>query len=114
MSRIILTKYDNGEDRLVVGWDHPAQGSFWQEFNKEPEPEQNGEVDWSKHEDWVEVARGGGMWPGLPLYKLREAMPEDLRKYVTDEVMALLNQHSLDPDSGYNVAPIDLTVKEEV
>jgi hypothetical protein len=98
---------------LVVGWDFPAGGTFWQEFNKEPEPEQNGEVDWSKHPDWQEVLRNGGMWPGLPLAKLKEDMPDDLRPLVTDEVMALLSAHRDDPDSGYNVGPIDLTNKEE-
>jgi hypothetical protein len=36
-------------------------------------------------------------------------VPEDLRPLITDEVMALLTLHSMDPDSGYNKPPIDLS-----
>lgn len=101
MSRITLTKWDNGEDRVVVGWDHPAGGAFWQEFNKEPDPDPNtGRVPESSWEGWEEVLRNGGMWPGIPLDKLIEEMPEDLRPLMTDEVMKLLEKHSKDPNSG--------------
>jgi hypothetical protein len=102
MSRITLTRYDNGDDRLVVGWDHPAGGCFWQEFNQEPEPGPDGIIDWEVAEaaGWTEVVRFGGQWPGLPLDKLREDMPEDLRVHVTNGVVSLLEQHSKDPESG--------------
>jgi hypothetical protein len=98
MSRIILTEWPNGQDRVVVGWDHPAGGAFWQEFNLEPE----GEFP----DDWQEVLRYGGMWPGIPLDKFHESVPEDLRPLITEEIMGLLKEHSEDPDSGYNKGPI--------
>lgn len=105
MSRIVLTEYPNGQERFVVGWDHPARGAFWQEFNLEP-PE-----DMEIPEDWEEVLRHGGMWPGIPLEHFRNEIPEDLRPLVTDEVMQLLVSHAQDPDSGYKVAPINLVKK---
>jgi hypothetical protein len=106
MSRIILTRYDDGQERLVVGWDHPAGGAFWQEFNQEKNPV-TGKPYWETDEHWIEVTRHGGMWPGLPLNKLRDDMPDDLRRFVTDEIMELLEQHRRDPDSGYRTAEID-------
>lgn len=36
MSRIILTKHDNGDDHIVVGYDRPLQTFYWQEFAREP------------------------------------------------------------------------------
>lgn len=109
MSRIILSKYDNGEDRFVVGWDHPAQGAFWQEFNKEPDPNPDtGQVNERDWDGWEEVLRNGGMWPGIPLDKFLEEVPEDLRPLVTEDVMALLKRHRADPESG-RLSPIDLT-----
>jgi hypothetical protein len=36
MSRIILTKYDNGDEHVVVGWDRAQATYYWQEFNREP------------------------------------------------------------------------------
>jgi hypothetical protein len=93
MSRIILSKYDDGQPKLVVGWDHPAHGAFWQEFNREP-------ADGNYPDDWEEVIRYGGMWPGLPLANLKKDMPEELQELVTDEVMAQLYRDARDPDSG--------------
>jgi hypothetical protein len=107
MSRIILSKWDTGEDRVVVGWDHPAGGAYYQEFNKEPEPDSDGNVTWP--EDWQEMLRFDGYMPGIPLDEFRERVPEDLRPLITDEVMDLIRQHANDPDSGYRRAPIDLT-----
>lgn len=113
MSRIVISKYPNGEQHLVVGWDHPARGAFWQEFATQEEVAQ-AERDLAKAEETgvgphsqtvriaeTEIKRGGGMWPGIPLEKFRESVPEDLRPLVTDEVMDLLKQHRADPDSGY-------------
>lgn len=102
MSRIILSKYDDGQHHVVVGWDHPAGGAFWQEFNQEP-------ADGIYPADYREMLADGGMWPGIPLDSFRDSVPEDLRPLITDEVMRLLYEHSLDPDSGYNKGPIDLT-----
>jgi hypothetical protein len=100
VSRVILTKHDTGEDHLVVGWDHAAGGAFWQEFNPEPDTDEG----WV---EWEEVARSGGMWPGLPLTKLRESMPPELRVHVTSDVLRLLALHRGDRDSGRR-PPVDL------
>src|SRR6201989_2956885 len=95
MSRIILTRYESGEVRLVVGYDHPAGGCFFQEFNE-------------RHRE-PEGLREGGYMQGLPVGALIDSMPEDLRSYVTADVIELLHDHSLDPDSGYNKPPVDLS-----
>jgi len=108
VSRIILSRHADGTERVVVGWDHPARGAFWQEFNLEHDPE-TGKPYWETDESWQEVTRHGGMFPGLPLDRLRDDMPPDLRPLVTDEVMHLLEEHRRDPDSGYRKAPIDMT-----
>lgn len=103
MSRIILTKYPNGQQKFVVGWDHPAMGAFWQEFNEEPE-------DDNYPDDWEEVLRNGGMWPGIPLARFKDDVPEDLRPLITDEVMDQLYRDAEDPDSGMK-GPIDMSSK---
>lgn len=108
MSRIILSKWDNGDQRVVVGWDHPAGGAYWQEFNKEPDPDpETGERDWP--EDWEEMIRFGGYVEGISLDAFRNSVPEDMRPMITDEVMALLAEHAKDPDSGYRRQAIDLS-----
>lgn len=104
MSRIILSKWENGQDRVVVGWDHPAYGAFWQEFNQEIVDPETGQTIYPDEE----VTRCGGMWPGIPLDELIASMPVDLQPLMTAEVMNLLVEHALNPDSGYNAQPIDL------
>ena len=101
MSRVVVAKYDNGQDRVVVGWDHPSNGCFWQEFSLEPE-------DGEYPDDWVECPRFGGYMKGIKLQDLRKEMPDDLRPLVTDEVLSLLVQHSGDPNSGRR-PPVDLS-----
>jgi len=100
MSRIILSKYDTGQEHVVVGWDHPCGGGFWQEFNLEPEGEYP--------DDWEEILRDGGFLHGISLADFRKAVPKDLLPLVTDRVMALLAEHAEDPDSGYKRRSIDL------
>ncbi len=102
MSRIVLSRYESGQQRFVVGWDHPASGAFWQEFTEEPEDDEY-------PEDWEEIIRDGGMWPGIPMEHFLDSVPEDLRPLVTPTVMRLLYAHADDPDSGYNKQPIDLS-----
>lgn len=112
MSRIVLTRWPDKQERFVVGWDHPCGGCFWQEFAPDPARDpKTGEVDWERAESegWEEVLRDGGMFPGIPYHDFREAVPEDLRSLVTDEVMALLLKHAEDPDSGYNKGTVDLS-----
>lgn len=108
MSRIILSKFDSGQERVVVGWDHPAHGAFWQEFSLEMNPD-TGVPFYETDEDWEEIKRGGGMWPGIPLEELIESMPKDLRPLMTDKVMDVLVAHRADPNSGYNKGPVDMT-----
>lgn len=91
MSRIVLSRYPDGHEHVVVGWDHPCRGAFWQEFNEEPD---------MGDDDWQEVVRSGGMFPGIPLNEFEEDVPEDLRPLVTPRVMEQLTRHSIDPDSG--------------
>lgn len=110
MSRIILTKYPNGQQRFVVGWDHPTaafngsgKGCFWQEFNLEPE-------DWSEvPEDWSEVKRQGGQGKNAIRYdELRAHVPTGLKRYITSDVEFMLLKSAEDPDSGL-WKPIDMT-----
>ena len=121
MSRVILSKYPSGEECVVVGWDHPAGGAFWQEWASrqeialaerrladdlelDPEDERALErvVD-------TGVKREGGMFPGIALANLALSMPEELRPLITVKVLGLLADHAADPDSGYNAKVIDLS-----
>ena len=58
MSRIILSRYDDGADHIVVGYDRPLNTYYWQEFNQEPE-------DWSTvdEETWDEMIGFAGYSP---------------------------------------------------
>lgn len=106
MSRIILTRWPNGQERLTVGYDHAVSppGCFWTEFSREPDGDPETWPD-----DWREVIRDGGMMDGIPIGALIDSMPEDLRAYVTPEVIELLYEHEQDPDSGYGKPPVDLS-----
>jgi hypothetical protein len=95
MSRIILSRYPTGQERVVVGYDHPCNGAFWQEFAKQPSDD--------------EMLREGGFFPGIPLEHFYDSVPEDLQPLITDDVMRLLGEHEADPDSGYHKPAIDLT-----
>jgi hypothetical protein len=101
VSRIILKRYDTGEEQIVVGWDHPCDSFFWQEFNKEPRDE-NGEVDWDIDPDWEEIARYAGYMPReMPsLDMFLRMIPADLRPLITQDVQAVLIKHQKDNDSG--------------
>ena len=78
MSRITLSRYDDGSTHVVVGWDHPARGAFWQEYASKQEI-----ADAEKLEQRITVTEAsmpleyetlletevkceGGMWPGIP------------------------------------------------
>lgn len=102
MSRVILSRYDTGQERVVVGWDHPANGFFWQIFTLEPKDE-------VYPEDWEEVeAYGGYGWPGLTAAQLLNDPPEEVRLLLTQNVLDLLTEHRLDPNSG-RIPPVDMT-----
>jgi hypothetical protein len=66
MSRIILSRYDDGQERVVVGWDNPLQTFFWQEFAQEPESWEN--LSDQEAEEWDEMI-------GFAGYSMRE-LPE--------------------------------------
>jgi hypothetical protein len=94
VSRIILQRYDTGEERIVVGWDRPLDTFFWQEFAAEPRGE-DGEVDWDLEPEWEEMVRYAG-------YDIREmptmdqflrSIPNDLRPLITQDVQAELIRH---------------------
>jgi hypothetical protein len=106
MSRIVLSKYDNGEDRVVVGWDHPGNGAWWQEFNREKDDE--GKAIWEYDDKWEEVLRYGGYMHGIPVDDFKDAVPEDIKSLITDEVTALIAAHSRNPESG-RIPEIDMT-----
>jgi hypothetical protein len=104
MSRIILSRYASGQERVVVGWDHMAlpAGCFYQEFGEEP-------ADDDYSDDFEEMLREGGFLRGIPYDQFRATVPDDLQPLITDHVMELLYDHSVDPDSGYGKGPIDLS-----
>lgn len=127
MSRIILSRYDDGSTQLVIGWDHPAQGAFWMEYASRTEQREAQQrfQEWQKDPDAddldddevmrleriidTEVKREDGMWPGIPLEDFQESVPEEYGPLLTDEIMQLLHRHAQDPDSGYHTREIDLT-----
>ena len=104
MSRIVLTRYPSSQERLVVGYDHPCNGAFWQEYNEEP-------ADGNYPDDWEETLREGGFFKGIPLDHFKASVPADLQPLITDHVMELLYDHMADPDSGYGKGPIDLSAR---
>jgi len=106
MSRIILSKHENGEECVVVGWDHPGGGAWWQEFNREKDDK--GRAIWEYDESWQEVKGYGGYMKGIPVEQFKDAVPEHIRPLVTDKVVLLINLHSMDPNSG-RIAPVDLS-----
>lgn len=110
MSRIILSRYDNGEECVVVGWDHPGGGCWWQEFNRERDDD--GKPYWEDDESWVEVKGFGGYMPGIPTGLFREQVPEHIKPLITAEVMRLIRKHMVDPMSG-RIPPIDLSPTPE-
>ena len=61
MSRIILTKHDDGSDHIVVGYDRAMATFYWQEFNREPDWDSLTEEE---AEQWIEMAGYGGYEPG--------------------------------------------------
>jgi hypothetical protein len=85
VSRIILSRYDDGQECVVVGWDHPGGGCWWQEFNKEND--EKGRPIWEYDDSWQEVKGYGGYGKGIPWTRFRSEVPEHIRPLVTDEVL---------------------------
>ena len=126
MSRIILDRHSDGSRHVVVGWDHPCGGAFWQEYGTkaevaEAEKSLSGNVDEGSmtYEEALQletlaevgIKRQGGFGKGLPL-PLTPQMPEELQPLMSDYVEQLLVKHAADPDSGYDRSKsnVDLTV----
>jgi hypothetical protein len=94
MSRIILTKYDNGDDHIVVGWDRAQDTFYWQEFNREPE-------DWDspEAEEWEEMLGYSGyrMHQHTTTHSLVESASENVRQAMLNaagkDVFSLLDAH---------------------
>ncbi|HVI78383.1 MAG TPA: hypothetical protein VM715_09485 [Candidatus Acidoferrum sp.] len=113
MSRIILKVYDNEEQHYVVGWDRPMATYYWQEFNKEPDPNPvTGRVDWEKHQGWEEMLGFAGYIPHeLPtMDDFMASLPDKIKPYVTDDVKELLVKHRRNPDAGRII--VDMTERE--
>lgn len=106
MSRIILSRFENGSECVVVGWDHPGGGAWWQEFNNEFD--KDGKPIWEYDESWEEVKGYGGYMKGYAVDHLRDNVPDHIRPMITDEVLGMIRVHSRDPNSG-RIAPVDLS-----
>jgi hypothetical protein len=122
MSRIVLKRYDSGEEHIVVGWDRPCASYFWQEFNEEPQVYQlpNGrwrapgvdgefvskdkanEVKWNAAADWEEmIDYAGYIRNELPtMNDLRNSMPVKYQGLLTPPVELALESTVHDPDCG--------------
>jgi hypothetical protein len=127
VSRIILAEFPGtSEHHLVVGWDHPVASYFWQEFNQEPEvferedgtwgvrcgaivketefktKAEAGEEKWDLFPSWEEMKGYGGYGLNeLPtILTLLDAAPPKIKVLLTEDVQRVLNEHSMDPESG--------------
>jgi hypothetical protein len=139
MSRIILSKYDNGDDHVVVGWDRAQQTYYWQEFAAEPRmfySEERGKwmvddraydtkVEAQDHQwdGWEEMLGFGGYNDGeLPeiadLYDHAMMFGNDpVTNVLADfadqgSLLALLREHKGLPSPASNII-IDLSTRED-
>lgn len=111
MSRVTLSFHPDGTAHVIVGWDPPLGGCFWQEYGSKAEvaaaqtlmeqydeftPKEIGEDEVARTETLAEtgIKRSGGMLPAIPIGELHEAVPEDLRPLITGGVLNLLARHS--------------------
>lgn len=127
MSRIILAEFPGtSEHHLVVGWDHPVASYFWQEFNQEPvvferedgswgvksngttfdatfkTKDEAGEAKWDLASDWQEMVdyAGYGLNELPTMQSLLDSAPPKVKVLLTEDVQKVLNEHSMDPESG--------------
>jgi hypothetical protein len=130
MSRIILEKFaGTDEPRYVVGWDRPLSTYFWQEFHQEPVIVCNDDDRWQltsyshkvrvyktqaeaeehKWDDWEEMVAYAGYMPSelATLQMFRQSLPRRMESLITEEVEALLVEHSMAADPGSII--VDLT-----
>jgi hypothetical protein len=135
MSRIILKKYDNGEDQYVVGWDRPCASYFWQHFQKEPEVAETGEGKWKvtspvhkvrvyatkaeadehQWDDWQEMLAYKGYMPSelATMQMFIDSLPPAMLDLVTEDVKRILQEHSQNPPDIGNIV-VDMTTSNVV
>jgi hypothetical protein len=118
MSRIILTKHDNGEDHVVVGYDRPLQTYYWQEFAPEPDwPE-----DDERWDGWDEMLGFAGYDMGeLPqvadlfdhAMKNNERVAAALADFADQgSLLPMLREHKQLPYPASNTV-VDMTTRED-
>jgi hypothetical protein len=114
MSRVILTRYEGGDEQIVVGWDRPMSSYYWQIFNPEkvmckacgglggardmggesmPCPDCDGAGKVYPEE---EVIGFGGYTPNeMPtVQSLLEKAPDEVKLYITPVVQVVLQGHA--------------------
>lgn len=64
MSQIILSRYDDGSNHVVIGYDRPLETYFWQEFNQEPEEDEWNLMTEDEANAWEEMLGYAGYNPG--------------------------------------------------
>jgi hypothetical protein len=116
MSRIILTNYDDNNQHVVVGWDRPLATYYWQEFNKEPEPNQDGDIIWEEFPDWQEVLDFKGYVPNeLPtIDEFLKSLSKYMRPLVNDRAIAMLTEHSMQDEQQNKVFDLTESWRAEV
>lgn len=114
MSRVILTRYDGEDERIVVGWDRASSTYYWQIFNPElipckacegtggvkdmggesircPDCEGDGKV----YPDEEVIGFGGYMPRELPtIQSLIDKSPDEVKAHISPEVQVMLLEHS--------------------
>ena len=105
MSRVILSRWEDGEEKVVAGFDNPFQTFFIQKFTKKPDPNpETGEIEWP--DDWQECEWNIGMLDKVKTTDhLKYLAPEEGKQLLTDDVIAVLTSHmDLDyPESNVRV-----------
>lgn len=115
MSRVILTRYEEGDEHIVVGWDRATGTYYWQVFNPEkvtceacegkggakdmggesiPCPDCDG--DGKVYSEEEVIMFGGYMPRELPTVKsLIEKSPDEVSSLISQRVQIMLKGHSM-------------------
>lgn len=95
MSQIYLSRNEDDNPRVVVGWDRPSKTYFWQIFNPMPASDPvTGEQEW---DEWEELSASGGNSPYEieTIADLRAQVPDEVRVLITPKVVETLASHRL-------------------
>ena len=110
MSRIILSRYPNGEELITVGWDRPLGHFFWSECDEEGESIDESYMDHGltprSTEDFVNVA---AVYNDRVFRTLLDAIDRG-HKDGLPEVLVELNTHKTLDYPASNVE-LDLSVR---